>query len=136
MSAIASPSTAMTSEAVPIARFIPNPDIRERHSILVNAPGSIVLGCARELRIRSIVPMRAIFWARERILGAKHLREDASRGFLDDMTAIGWRVLAEDRDRWLIAGATCQPRLADVVFTPVPTASRTAARWRERRAAV
>ena len=59
MSAIASPSTAMTSEAVPIAGFIPNPDIRERHSILVHAPGSIMLGCARALRMRSIVAMRA-----------------------------------------------------------------------------
>ena len=35
---------------------------------------------------------------------------------------MGWGVLARERGRLFVAGARCQPWLADVKFTPIPAA--------------
>lgn len=42
---------------------------------------------------------------------------DIARRF--DMLAFGWECLADDPDRCFIAGATCLPWRADVVFLPI-----------------
>jgi hypothetical protein len=33
---------------------------------------------------------------------------------------MGWGVLAQEVDRWFVAGTVCQPWLADVVMRPIP----------------
>lgn len=98
--------------------FIPRPDIRERHETVVRAPAELVLAAAREFDMGSIPLVRAIFWLRSRILRTRgparltRLDTDALRG-------MGWAVLTEIPGRLFVAGASCRPWQADVVFTPV-----------------
>jgi hypothetical protein len=67
------------------------------------------------------VPLvRTIFWLRARILGGKSETKSFSQGFVQDMFELGWRELDRKPDGWLVAGAVCQPWLADVAFRPIP----------------
>jgi hypothetical protein len=99
--------------------FIPHPDVRRRHEIVIRAPAAVVLEAARNFDVRSLRLVRLIFWLRAKILGSHEEEILWSQGFVQEMLRLGWGVLAEDRNRWLVAGAVCQPWLADVVFTPI-----------------
>lgn len=103
-----------------IERFIPVPDVRERHSLTVRAPAELVYQTARAFDMSTPL-IHAIFALRARFMGA---REDPSverRGLsAEALLRMGWGVLVESPGRLLIAGARCQPWLADVVFTPIP----------------
>ena len=70
--------------------------------------------------LRSAPLVRAIFRLRAMMLGAKAPGTDWSRGFVEELLQMGWGVLAEEKGRWLVAGAVCQPWLADVVMRPIP----------------
>ena len=100
--------------------FIPNPDMRHRHQTVVQAPAALAFETARTFDLRTVPLVRAIFRLRAMILGAKRPGTDWSRGFVAELLKMGWGVLAEEEDRWLVAGATCQPWLADVVMRPIP----------------
>jgi hypothetical protein len=100
--------------------FIPNADVRGRHETIIHAPAALVIDTARTLDLQSIPLVRAIFRLRARILGGKKPGKTWSRGFVEEALGMGWGVLAEEQGRFLIAGAACQPWVADVVFTPIP----------------
>lgn len=103
-------------------RFIPDPDLRRRHKTLVRAPAALVFETARTFDLRSTPLVRAIFWLRAVILGAKAAAPDWSQGFIPVMLRMGWGVLAEEPNRWFVAGTVCRPWLADVVMRPIPPA--------------
>lgn len=103
----------------PLDRFLPETDVRERHEITVHAPPAIAMEAARTLSFRSIPLVRAIFWLRGRILGARPDRPEWSRGFVEEALAAGWVALHEESGRCLVAGASCRPWIPDVVFTPI-----------------
>jgi hypothetical protein len=98
---------------------MPHYDIVERHSIHVAAPPAVALAAAREADLTASPIIRAIFRAREIVLGSKPQAEARPRGLLAMTTSIGWRVLAEAPDREIVVGAVTQPWLADVVFRPL-----------------
>ena len=100
--------------------FITNPAMRHRHQTVVQAPAALTLETALALDLRSLPLVRAIFRLRAMILGAKGPGTDWSRGFVEELLQMGWGALAEEKDRWLVAGAACQPWLADVVMRPIP----------------
>jgi hypothetical protein len=102
--------------------FIPYADVRRRHEIEIHAPAALVLETARMFDVRSVPLVRAFFWLRAKVLGAKAHGTVWSQGFVQEMLRIGWGTLAEQRNRWFVAGAVCQPWLADVVFTPISPA--------------
>jgi hypothetical protein len=104
---------------VSLDSFIPNFDKRTRHQIVVRAPAAFVFATARDFDVRSIPLVRVLFWLRARILRATIDEQRPRRGLVEDMTALGWNVLAEERRRILIAGAACRPWEANVVFTPL-----------------
>jgi hypothetical protein len=52
-------------------RFIPHPDVRERHEITIKAPAGFVLDVARNFDMQSIPMVRAIFWLRAKVLGGR-----------------------------------------------------------------
>jgi hypothetical protein len=81
----------------------------------------LVLETVRTFNLQSAPLVRAIFRLRAMILGAKGPGTDWSRGFVEELLQMGWGVLAEEKDRWLAAGAVCQPWLADVLMTPIPS---------------
>lgn len=94
--------------------------MRERHEIRVRAPAAFVLDVARDFDPESLPAVHAIFWLRERFMGARRDRGDLPRGLVAWTLAMGWGTLAEETGRFFVAGASCQPWKADVVFTPIP----------------
>jgi hypothetical protein len=103
--------------ASPLDSFIPVYDIRERHGMKIEAPPDLVFDLAAGFDPQSLPLVRAIFWLRGVALGSTQTPVKESEGFLSDMRRLGWGVLAEEPKRLFVAGASCQPWLADVVFT-------------------
>lgn len=100
-----------------LEHFLPNPDVRDRHETVVRAPVSVVMDVARHFDMQSLFLVRAIFWLRGAAMGSKAAPTSPALG-LDALQSMGWGVLDDQAGRHFIAGATCQPWLADVVFTP------------------
>lgn len=50
----------------PLDRFIPNPDIRERHTVIVRAPAQRVQDVARAFDMQSVPVVRTLVRARQR----------------------------------------------------------------------
>lgn len=102
-------------------RFMPRYEVVERHHIRVGAPAEIAFAAATEMDLQQSPVIRAIFKARERIMGSHAARGPVPRGLLAQMRAIGWGVLAEVPGREIVMGAVTQPWLADVVFQALPS---------------
>ncbi len=100
---------------------IPAPDVRERFEVRVDAPPAVTMAVAREFDMQSIPLVRAIFRAREVIKGSS-VGVRTPQGLMQEMQGLGWGVLRDEHNRALVAGAICQPWLADVRFRPIPAA--------------
>lgn len=96
--------------------FMPSYEIAERHHVRVYAPADITLRAAMEVRLQDSLIVRAIFKARELVLGAEPSRSEQSQGLLHQTLSLGWRVLHEEPGRQIVVGAVTQPWLPDVVF--------------------
>jgi hypothetical protein len=96
--------------------LFPDYEILERHSIAVDAPFSVTFEAAKGIKLRDAPIARAIFAARERILGAQTTGGKDEPGILEETTRLGWRVLAEVPGREIVLGAVCRPWEADVTF--------------------
>jgi hypothetical protein len=105
--------------SVVLDRFIPHPDVRERHEITIRAPTELVLDVARHVDMQSILMVRAIFWLRAKILGARRPAARRAAGLVADMLALGWGCLADVPGHVFVAGAACQPWQPDVVFSAI-----------------
>jgi hypothetical protein len=64
--------------------------------------------------------VRAIFKAREILLGSEPETAAPPPGLLASTTSMGWGVLAEVPGRAIVMGAVTQPWHANVVFRPLP----------------
>jgi hypothetical protein len=106
--------------AAVLERFMPYADERKRHEITIRAPARLVLEVARHVDMQSIRIVRALFWLRAKLLGAR-MPAAARRptGLVADMLVLGWGCLADEPGHVFVAGAACQPWLADVVFSPI-----------------
>jgi hypothetical protein len=100
-------------------RFMPTFDVREHHRVRVRAPAEVTYASARKLDLRHSPLIRGLFRARQRFMGGRSAPASSEGSFLDEVQALGWRVLAEDPGRELVMGAVTQPWLADVVFRGV-----------------
>lgn len=97
-------------------RFMPQYDVVERHHTHVEAPAAITLDAAKEQDLMSPLAVRAIFRARELVMGATPGARALPRGLLEMAKGIGWGVLAEMPQREIIVGAVTKPWEANVVF--------------------
>ncbi len=100
--------------------FIPQADVRERHETLVRAPAALVLEVARGFDLQSVLLVRAIFRLREAFMGSKGASRRRPKGLEAELLGLGWTCLVDRPGELFVAGAACQPWLADVVFRPVP----------------
>jgi len=100
-------------------RFIPVYDIVERHHIRVAAPAGVTFSTACDIDMERSPVIRAIFRAREVILGSELDTAVRPHGLLAWSKSLGWGVLAEARDREIVMGAVTQPWEANVVFRPL-----------------
>jgi hypothetical protein len=100
-------------------RFVPRPDTEGRHDITIRAPAGFVLDIARHFDMQSIPMVRALFWLRAKVLGARMPAARRSTGLVADMLRLGWGCLADEPGHVFVAGAACQPWQADVAFSPI-----------------
>ena len=103
-------------------RFIERPDVRERFETTVHAPASLVMKVATTFDMQSLPAVKMIFRLREVLLGAKAGGPRAPRGILEETQSLGWGVLDERANAYVVCGARCQPWRADVVFTAIAPA--------------
>jgi len=90
--------------------------MRERLATTIHAPGAVLMQVAATFDMQSVPAVRAIFWLRETLLGAKSHAPRTPRGILEERKNLGWGLLDEQPGRSVICGARCQPWLADVEF--------------------
>jgi hypothetical protein len=103
-----------------IERFMPAPEVAERHEIRVDAPAEYTFAAARDMDVNRSPPVRAIFALRT--LPSRWRREPPERpstSLLAETLALGWRILAELPDREVVVGAVTQPWRAEVEFRGV-----------------
>lgn len=100
-------------------RFVPVAEVRERHTIIIRAPAAQVMDVARNFQIESIWIVRMLFRLRARLMGERVHRTEQRLGLVEQMLGIGWQLLAEDPDHYLVAGAACRPWQVEPGFTPV-----------------
>ena len=111
------PRPASSAWADPLLdRFLPKCEIVERHSTLVHAPADVTLEATSDLDFEDSRVVRAIFKARELLLGGKPAQNKLPRGLLAQMKAIGWGVLAEVPGHEIVMGAVTQPWVANTRF--------------------
>lgn len=96
--------------------FMPSYEVAERHHIRVAAPAAVTLAAAAALEFQEGAMVRAIFRARELVLGTAPRGEPLPKGLLEQVKALGWGVLAENPGREIVMGAVTRPWEADVVF--------------------
>jgi hypothetical protein len=97
-------------------QFMPEYEVAERHQVRVAAPPAITLAAAADTDLQRSRIVRAIFMAREIVLGAAPDAATRPKGLLAQTTSLGWRVLGETPGREIIVGAVTQPWLPNVVF--------------------
>jgi hypothetical protein len=114
----ASASAAVAPDLIEL--FVPRADVAECHEVVVKAPADLVFEVATKVDLWSLPLVRALFWLREKLLGAAAGRRAQHQGLLAEILALGWVRLAERPKRELVMGATARPWKADVAFTPVP----------------
>ncbi|HVH26114.1 MAG TPA: hypothetical protein VM818_05120 [Vicinamibacterales bacterium] len=99
--------------------LMPSYDVVERHSVRVAAPAETTFQAAVEMDLQQSPIVRAIFKSREWIMGSQPAPDRGPGDFIEQMTRIGWGMLAEVPGREIVMGAVTQPWLADVVFRPL-----------------
>jgi hypothetical protein len=115
------PAPPQDDEADPLLdRFIPVYEAVERHDIRVAAPAAVTFAVARDQDLLQSPAVRAIFKAREVILGGRADARDRPHGLVAEMQSIGWGVLAEIPDREIVMGAVTRPWEANPVFRALP----------------
>lgn len=103
----------------PLDPFIPRYDIREYHTIRVDAPAGLAWEAAQAFDFEAVPLIRAIIRLRLLFLGtARTVREP--KPFLQESRAMGWGTLVDEPGQLYVAGAFCQPWIGDVKFEPVP----------------
>jgi hypothetical protein len=109
-------SPAAPDERDPLLdHFMPEYEVAERHHVSVAAPAAVTLAAAADTDLQESSIVRAIFRARELVLGAEP-GVSTPTGLLAQTTSLGWRVLAVTPGREVVVGAVTQPWLANVVF--------------------
>jgi hypothetical protein len=101
-------------------RFIPEYEASESHHVHVAAPAETTLAAATDIDLQGSSIVRGMIRAREIVLGAKSVDQARPSGLLNEVTSMGWGVLAEVPGREIVVGAVTQPWLPDVVFRALP----------------
>jgi hypothetical protein len=102
----------------PLDRFMPRHEVRELHETKVAATADSTYEAALALDLKRSPLVRAIFRGREFLMGASSAQRH-EQGFLSEILALGWGVLAET-ERGMTFGAVTQPWHADVRFRAIP----------------
>jgi hypothetical protein len=115
------PSRASGTDADPLLdHFVPAYDVAERHHIHVQAPAAVTLAAACQIDLQQSSAIRAIFRAREVLLGSALETTPRPRGLMALTRSLGRGVIADVPGNEIVMGAVTQPWKANVVFRPLP----------------
>src|SRR4051812_11666346 len=95
--------------------FMPLYDVVERHDIRVDAPAAVTLAAARDVDLQDSPIVRAIFRARELMLGSERPAAPLPPGLFAAALAMGWGVLANNEHE-IVLGAATRPWEPNPVF--------------------
>jgi hypothetical protein len=101
-------------------RFLPEPEVLERHHTKVKAPVDITYAAARDMSLAKSRLVRTIFRGRELLMRSTAADERPPQSLIDDVLSIGWGVLAQESGREMVLGAVTQPWKGDVKFRALP----------------
>ena len=101
-------------------RLMPRFEVIERHHIAVDAPAEITLRAAMDQELTAIPLVRAVFKARELVMGSTAVDRSLPSGLTAMVLSIGWRIVAETPGREAVFGAVTKPWEANVVFKGLP----------------
>jgi hypothetical protein len=104
---------------VGIDAFVPKFDARERHSIEIHAPAAMVFEVACNFDIQSVPLVRGIFWLRSKLLGSLPMERTSTR-LVQELSALGWGVLAFRPHRLMVMGAMTEPWEPNPTFRAIP----------------
>jgi hypothetical protein len=107
------------TQANELDRFMPQPDVRERHEALVRAPAPLVFDVAMHFDMQSIPIVRAIFWLRGKLMHSTPTSR-TPQGLVAETMGLGWGILSHRQGRELVMGAVTRPWEADVTFRTLP----------------
>ena len=99
--------------------FMPAYDVVERHRTFVRATPGVTVAAAKEQELSDSAVVRAIFRAREAIVGARPDDSERPRGLLAQVLSLGWGVLADVPGREIVVGAVTKPWEPNVTFRAV-----------------
>jgi hypothetical protein len=102
-----------------IDRFIPQPDVCDEHHIDIHAPAHLVLDLATKMDLQALPVVHALIWIRGKVMGAHDAPRKAT-ALLDELTSLGWQVLASVDSGIYVLGVVARPWTADVGFQGVP----------------
>lgn len=111
-----------TAAPLPLDRFLPDADIRERFELIVDAPAAVVMAAAKAMTLDGLPAVRGIFRLRAMLMGAEVGAPRPTRGLVADSLAMGWGLLDEQPERLVVVGSRCQPWVGDVTFVSIPAA--------------
>lgn len=100
-------------------QFMPVYDVATRHQRRIDASPEDVLAAARQMDMLGSPVARVIVRTRELVLGASGAPRRA-RTLMEEVTAMGWGVLADVPGREVVVGAVTKPWEADVTFRALP----------------
>jgi hypothetical protein len=95
---------------------MPKYEVREVHQTRVAAPAEVTFAAAHALDLQRSTIVRALFTGRELLMGGERSKREHPAGFLAEVLALGWCILAEEPGRELVVGAVTQPWKANVQF--------------------
>jgi hypothetical protein len=115
------PAPADAADVDPLLDHVmPVYEIAERHHVDVGVLAEVTFAAACDMDLLRSPIARAIFSAREVILGSEPDAAKRPAGLLALTKSLGWGVVAEVPGREVVMGAITRPWEANVVFRPLP----------------
>ena len=101
---------------------MPEYDVRLYHEVTIRAAPDEAFDALCHADLERSLIVQALFRAREILLAGRHQRATLPQGLLNQLDALGWRIVAEEPGRELAFGAVTQPWRAKPVFYGLPPA--------------
>lgn len=99
-------------------RYVPQADVTDDHSRIVEAPAEVVYDVVQEFDLDEIPLVHGLFWLRSKVLRSGAYQAEPG-GLIETTKRLGWGVLEEEKGRRIVVGAVTQPWLANPQFRAV-----------------
>jgi hypothetical protein len=110
---------AMPDSDVLLDRYLPNPEVGLRNATIVHAPASITFAAIRLSDFERSPIVRGLFGVRDVLMRNKREEEVRTSLPFEQLTSIGWGVLAIDAGTELVLGTVTKPWKTNSQFRPI-----------------